>query len=86
MRFQLMKISVKLFALYHEIIGKRVVILEIPINTTIRDLKSILVKKNPELKKYETSFIFTINNNYAKDNLRLKAGDKIAVFPSVSGG
>ena len=51
-------------------------------------LKKYIVSKYPDLKKHLDQEIlrFAINQEYIVENIDLKKGDEIAVFPPVSGG
>ena len=51
-------------------------------------LKKYIVLKYPDLKKHLDQEIlrFAVNQEYIIENIDLKKGDEIAVFPPVSGG
>ena len=51
-------------------------------------LKKYIVSKYPDLKKHLDQEIlrFAVNQEYIIENINLKKGDEIAVFPPVSGG
>ena len=54
----------------------------------INELKKILVKKDPKLKKFidEDIIRFSINQEYITENKKINLNDEIAIFPPVSGG
>ena len=54
----------------------------------INELKNILVKKYPKLKKFidEDIIRFSINQEYITENKKINLNDEIAIFPPVSGG
>ena len=54
----------------------------------INELKKILVKKYPKLKKFidEDIIRFSINQEYIIENKKINLNDEIAIFPPVSGG
>ena len=54
----------------------------------INELKKILVKKYPKLKKFidEDIIRFSINQEYITENKKINLNDEIAIFPPVSGG
>lgn len=54
-------------------------------NVSCSDLKKDLEQKYPQLQKLR-SYMLAVNNEYADDELIIKAGDEIAVIPPVSGG
>ena len=82
-----MIMNVIMFGIAQEIFGKPTVEVEIgpPEHSTIGDLKSLLEKGKPALKGIG-SYMIAVNNEYADDDLVIKAKDEIAVIPPVSGG
>ena len=50
----------------------------------INELKKILVKKYPKLKKFidEDIIRFSINQEYITENKKINLNDEIAMFPS----
>ena len=54
----------------------------------INELKKILSKSYPDLKKYLSNDLirFAINKEYSSINQQLSSTDEIAIFPPVSGG
>ena len=52
------------------------------------ELKALIIKKYPDLKKHFDKEIlrFAVNNDYIIENIKLNANDEIAIFPPVSGG
>jgi molybdopterin converting factor subunit 1 len=45
-----------------------------------------LLKQYPALKRFGSSLLFAVNQEYAEPDLQISEGDEIAVFPPVSGG
>ena len=80
-----MKCKIKAFGISHEIIGNKVVELEIPEGYTISQLKQQLFQKHPLLTDLKSLYV-AVNNEYAGDEVLLKQGDEIALIPPVSGG
>ncbi|MCH2507208.1 MAG: molybdopterin converting factor subunit 1 [Dehalococcoidia bacterium] len=79
-----MRITVKLFATYREIIGTSVLELDIPQGSNTRSLLTILKQKN---KKLSTDYaIVAVNSEYVSENAVIKDGDEVAIIPPVSGG
>ena len=54
----------------------------------LKKLKSFLIAKYPELKKYFNKEVlrFAVNQEYVFENIKLNQEDEIAIFPPVSGG
>ena len=52
------------------------------------NLKKYIISKYPDLKKHLDQEIlrFAVNQEYIIENINLKKGDEIAIFPPVSGG
>ena len=52
------------------------------------ELKALIIKKYPDLKKHFDKEIlrFAVNQEYINKNINLDADDEIAIFPPVSGG
>lgn len=75
-------INILLFANLQEAIGESSVTLnELPI--TVGELKQKITEKyNVPLQ----SVMVAVNEEYAEDQLELKAGDVVALIPPVSGG
>ena len=79
-----MRITVKLFATYREIIGTSVLELDIPQGSNTRSLLTILKQKN---KNLSTDYsIVAVNSEYVSENAVIKDGDEVAIIPPVSGG
>ncbi len=76
---------IKLFGIVEEIIGEKEIRISLKENTSILDLKAILLEKYPNLKDIK-AFAFAINETYATDNEILKETDIVAIIPPVSGG
>ena len=80
-----MKISVRFFALYRERAGTSHADMEIPDETTPRDLLVILRDKYANLPSYDTVLI-AVNSEYIDIDETLTEGDEVAIIPPVSGG
>jgi len=54
----------------------------------IKNLKSFLINKYPNLKKHfdQKTIRFAVNKEYTSNNSKLKKEDEVAIFPPVSGG
>ena len=80
-----LKISVRFFALYRERAGTSKADIEIPAETTPRDLLLILRNKYNNLPSYDTVLI-AVNSEYVDIDQTLTEGDEVAIIPPVSGG
>ncbi len=81
-----MKIRVKLFASYREIVGKHEFVLEMKDGTTLSSLLDDLKKRYPKLGSLTDPIIASVNKKYAREDVVLKEGDEVALLPPVSGG
>ena len=60
--------------------------IELEENTTVADLKAILIKKIPALEASLPSTLISINREFAFDEEIIPKNAEIALFPPVSGG
>jgi molybdopterin synthase sulfur carrier subunit len=92
-----MKIKVRAFASFREILGKEIE-MELKEGSTVRDLQEVLASSSPKLKEaaFDDSgnlldYVLLMINRKRIDpsNLEravLKDGDEVAIFPPVAGG
>ena len=80
------KISILFFATMRDHIGERKLSLEIPHNSQVRDLKSILAERYPNAIGAIEATLVSINRDYAFEEDIIPSGAEIAMFPHVSGG
>lgn len=81
-----MRIIVKLFGRYIDKSGKKEIELELKDGDTIWDVISVLIKKNPILKKDKDFVMVSRNNIYATLETKIKNGDVITISPPIVGG
>jgi molybdopterin converting factor subunit 1 len=79
-----MKVAVRFFARCREIVGTKQKELELEDGTTLEDLKDLLIREYPELKRL--TLLISLNHAYADPEATLNDQDEIAMFPPVSGG
>jgi molybdopterin synthase sulfur carrier subunit len=82
----LLKIRVKFFASYREIVGQSDMVLELKEGTTVWALLGLLREKHPKLGSLTDTIIASVNKRYAREDVVLKEGDEVALLPPVSGG
>ncbi len=80
-----MKVSVLAFARFRELLGFHNVKLEIPDQSTVTDLITLLIDKYPQFNQC-TSKMIAVNEEYCGSETILKNGDVVALIPPVSGG
>jgi molybdopterin converting factor subunit 1 len=79
-------VSLKLFALARERLGRADVVLEIPEPATVGRLRQAIAARHPELAPLLPSLLFSVNSEYAHDDTRIAPGAEVAAIPPVSGG
>ena len=80
-----MKCKIKAFGISKEIIGNKLLEMELPAGATVLELKKELFEKYAAFAELKSLYI-ALNNEYADDKIVLKEGDEIALIPPVSGG
>ena len=80
-----MKCKIKAFGISKDIIGNKLLELELPEGTTVLDLKKELFEKYRAFAELKSLYV-ALNNEYADEKMVLKEGDEIALIPPVSGG
>lgn len=80
-----MEITVLAFGIAKDIFGRESVQISLGKNTDIASLKEILEEQYPKLKEL-ASYMIAVNDEYARADTVLNAGDEIAIIPPVSGG
>lgn len=81
-----MRVRVKLFASFREIVGQKEEEIEVDEGTTVQQLLDSYIERFPQLARYRDHIILSVNREYGAGNLRLKEGDEVSFLPPVSGG
>jgi MoaD family protein len=81
-----MKIRVKLFASFRDIVGGKEEEVEITEGTTVQMLLDSYIERFPEMARYRDHIILSVNKEYGAAGLELKDGDEVSFLPPVSGG
>lgn len=79
-------ISIRFFAKAKEVVGQDSISIDIPLGSSIDDLKIILAQKYSQLQNMLPHLLFSLDDEYVTGETKLKMGDEIACFPPVSGG
>jgi len=80
-----MKIKLTAFGIAKDILGNRVLELEIMDNTTIANLKTQLIETYPTFSKL-ASLSFAVNETYQEDDFLLSENQEVVIIPPVAGG
>ena len=81
-----MIIELLLFAAAKEIAGSDKIELELVDNCSVKQLKTALVSKHPELAELTKRSAFAVGQSFAADEVRISANSEVAMIPPVSGG
>ena len=73
------------FGLTVDLFGANPLLLDLPAELTVQQLRNILEEKFPDLKKLG-SYLIAVNNRYGTDETLIRLQDEVAVIPPVSGG
>jgi len=80
-----MKCTVKAFGITRDILGAREVVIDLSGSPLVRDFKTELYKRYPQLESL-TSLFIAVNHAYAADDEVIREQDEIALIPPVAGG
>jgi sulfur-carrier protein len=80
-----MEIKILFFGITSDFVGSNSNTINFEKNITIKDLKSVLIKRYPDLKNIN-DFAIAVNEEYAEDKAIVQHNDVIAIIPPVSGG
>ena len=81
-----MKISLRLFAGLHDLVGERNISLDLPDGATVEELKSRLAAEYPVIRPFLTTLVFAIDDEYIPESQALRDGAHVSLIPPVSGG
>lgn len=79
-------ITLKLFAVYQDVLGCPEITMELPAGTTIGQVCDRICNQHPELKKWQDLTRFGINLQFVEPDTILTDGDEVVLIPPVSGG
>jgi len=81
-----MKLKIILFAAARDLCEATEIQVELPVSSTIADLKIELTKLFPQLQPLLSRSSISVDQQYAGEKLQLEASHEIAIIPPVSGG
>ncbi len=85
-RSQRMRIRVKLYASFREIVGAKEEDLEFQEGTTVQTLLEDYIRRFPKMARFREHIILSVNKEYGPPGKVLKDGDEVSFLPPVSGG
>ncbi len=80
-----MQIETLFFGVVKDVVGKSKTSFDLKEGITIYEFQEFLLKKYPALTDIR-NFAFAANEEYVKQDYRIRANDVIAIIPPVSGG
>lgn len=81
-----MRLRVKLFATYREIVGAGHLAWSADAGTTVEGFLDAFFKVHPRLAAHRQSMMLAVNQAFVEPSAVLNEGDEIALLPPVSGG
>lgn len=81
-----MRVRVRLFATYREIVGARELDWTSEEDETLAGLLESLFAKYPRLAGHRETMMFAVNQAFVESGRVLHDGDEVALLPPVSGG
>lgn len=81
-----MTLQIRLFATLKERANATHIPLDIPLPSTVAQLRQTIATHYPQLAPALPSALVAINKAFASDQTTIQPGDEIALFPPVSGG
>jgi MoaE-MoaD fusion protein len=81
-----MKIKLRVFGRYKDIVGKEHLELTITQGNTLQEIINEFVKQYPQTEKDKKRMMITINNLFASYETTFQQGDEITVAPPVVSG
>jgi molybdopterin converting factor subunit 1 len=83
---EVMRVSVRFFAVLRDKAAVSVAALELPDYSTVGDASKEIARLYPAIASMLHRTAFAVNMNKADAGVVLKAGDELALLPPVSGG
>jgi molybdopterin converting factor subunit 1 len=80
------KIKLRFFALYREVVGRGQMEMEVKEGTTPAYIWHELCQEFPKLAEQSDTWKVAVNNEYADPGVNLREGDEVAFIPPLSGG
>ena len=81
-----MRVTVKLFASYRDLLGEEELEMECEPGATVGDALELLKRTYPVLAEQGYSPLTACNLKHVSKRHALEDGDELAIFPPVSGG
>jgi molybdopterin converting factor subunit 1 len=80
-----MKVTIKLFAIYRDLLGQPELTVDVNAGTTVSGLFEQMLRDRAEAALQDAT-LFAVNEAYVSADTVLNDGDRVAFIPPVSGG
>jgi MoaE-MoaD fusion protein len=80
------RVRVLFFGAAREVAGSSELELDLSAPATARTALEEILARYTDLRRFGRSLLFAVNQEYARDEMEVRDGDELAVFPPVSGG
>ncbi|MFQ6128479.1 MAG: MoaD family protein [Thermoplasmata archaeon] len=81
-----MRVHLKLFASFREVIGEKDLVMDVKDGWTVGDVVTELLSRYPKLERLKETMIYSVNKEYASLTKKLSDGDEVGILPPISGG
>ena len=81
-----MNVSVKLFAAARQSVGRDTLVVALPAEATVAELRAKLAQCAPAMEALLPRLMFAVDQEYADDDVQIPEGAEVACIPPVSGG
>ncbi len=81
-----MRVKVKLFAVFREMVGAKEEDLDLEPGTTVGQLLEKYISRFPDMGRFREHIILSVNKEYGAPGKPLMEGDEVSFLPPVSGG
>lgn len=81
-----MRLAIRLFAVARQRVGSPQIEVDLPIPSTVGQLRDVLARSCPALADLLPSLMIAVDSEFAEDPLVIPVGAEVAIIPPVSGG
>jgi molybdopterin synthase sulfur carrier subunit len=81
-----MRVKVKLFSAFRDIVGAKEEDVELPDGTTVSGLLEDYIRRFPQMGRFRDHIVLSVNSQFGAATRVLKDGDIVSFLPPVSGG
>ncbi|HEY9510017.1 MAG TPA: MoaD/ThiS family protein [Verrucomicrobiae bacterium] len=81
-----MRVAIHFYSYFKELTGCEQTSVELPPDTSLRDLFQQLISQFPKLAAMQKSTLMAVGVDYQPRDYVLKSGDEVSLFPPVQGG